>query len=160
MQERNEVSVLCRSFPAKICFWSALHCFPCFWCRQSDLPAASGRTGRYQPLACLCGPCRQRRRPAHCGRGGCGTGRRSGQACRPGASGVRHGVHNFSVSFHRPVPCHPRTASTSFQMLVPLIGGGTGLQLAYSVLFLQRPFWWRCGRKSLPTGWAASSAPV
>ena len=33
---------------------------------------------RYQPLACLCGPCRQRRRPAHCGRGGCGTGRRSG----------------------------------------------------------------------------------
>ena len=26
----------------------------------------------------LCGPCRQRRRPAHCGRGGCGTGRRSG----------------------------------------------------------------------------------
>ena len=29
----------------------------------------------------------------------------------------------------------PRTASTSFQMLVPLIGGGTGLQLAYSVLF-------------------------
>lgn len=54
----------------------------------------------------------------------------------------------------------PRTASTSFQMLVPLIGGGTGLQLAYSVLFLQRPFWWRYGRKSLPTGWAASSAPA
>ena len=26
--------------------------------------------------------------------------------------------------------------------------------------FLQRPFWWRCGRKSLPTGWAASSAPA
>ena len=26
----------------------------------------------------------------------------------------------------------PRTASTSFQMLVPLIGGGSGLQLAYS----------------------------
>ena len=41
-----------------------------------------------------------------------------------------------------------------------LVGGGTGLQLAYSVLFLQRPFWWRCGRKSLPTGWAASSAPA
>ena len=80
--------------------------FHVFWCRQSDLPAASGRTGRYQPLACLCGPCRQRRRPAHCGRGGCGTGRRSGQACRPGASGVRHGVHHSGVSFHRALPCH------------------------------------------------------
>ena len=34
----------------------------------------------------------------------------------------------------------PRTASTSFQMLVPLIGGGTGLQLAYSVLFFAAAF--------------------
>ena len=34
----------------------------------------------------------------------------------------------------------PRTASTSFQMLVPLIGGGTGLQLAYSVLFFTAAF--------------------
>ena len=34
----------------------------------------------------------------------------------------------------------PRTASTSFQMLVPLIGGGTGLQLAYSVLFFATAF--------------------
>ena len=34
----------------------------------------------------------------------------------------------------------PRTASTSFQMLVPLIGGGIGLQLAYSVLFFAAAF--------------------
>ena len=34
----------------------------------------------------------------------------------------------------------PRTASTSFQMLVPLVGGGTGLQLAYSVLFFAAAF--------------------
>ena len=34
----------------------------------------------------------------------------------------------------------PRTASTSFQMLVPLIGGGTGLLLAYSVLFFAAAF--------------------
>lgn len=34
----------------------------------------------------------------------------------------------------------PRTASTSFQMLVPLIGGGSGLQLAYSVLFFAAAF--------------------
>ena len=54
----------------------------------------------------------------------------------------------------------PRTASTSFQMLVPLIGGGTGLQLAYSVLFFAAAFLWHCGRKSSPTGWAASSAPA
>ena len=34
----------------------------------------------------------------------------------------------------------PRTASTSFQMLVPLMGGGAGLQLAYSVLFFTAAF--------------------
>ena len=34
----------------------------------------------------------------------------------------------------------PRTASTSFQMLVPLIGGGSGLQLPYSVLFFAAAF--------------------
>ena len=34
----------------------------------------------------------------------------------------------------------PRTASTSFQMLVPLMGGGAGLQLAYSVLFFAAAF--------------------
>ena len=34
----------------------------------------------------------------------------------------------------------PRTASTSFQMLVPLIGGVTGLQLAYSALFFAAAF--------------------
>ena len=34
----------------------------------------------------------------------------------------------------------PRTASTSFQMLVPLVGGGAGLQLIYSVLFFTAAF--------------------
>ncbi len=34
----------------------------------------------------------------------------------------------------------PRTASTSFQMLVPLVGGGAGLQLVYSVLFFTAAF--------------------
>ena len=48
-----------RQKPAFGQFYAIFHVF---WCRQSDLPAASGRTGRYQPLACLCGPCRQRRR--------------------------------------------------------------------------------------------------
>ena len=114
--------------------------FHVFWSREPDLPAASGRTGRYQPLACLCGPCRQRRRPAHRRSHGGGPGGRSGQACRPGTSGIRHGVHHSGVSFHRALPCHPRTASTSFQMLVPLIGGGSGLQLAYSVLFFAAAF--------------------
>ena len=58
-------------------------------------------------MACLCGPCRQRRRPAHRRSHGGGPGGRSGQACRPGASGVRHGVHHSGVSFHRALPCHP-----------------------------------------------------
>ena len=34
----------------------------------------------------------------------------------------------------------PRTASTSFQMLVPLVGGSAGLQLGYSVLFFVAAF--------------------
>ena len=34
----------------------------------------------------------------------------------------------------------PRTASTSFQMLVPLVGGGTGLQLGYSAVFFAAAF--------------------
>lgn len=34
----------------------------------------------------------------------------------------------------------PRTASTSFQMLVPLTGGGAGLQLVYSILFFTAAF--------------------
>ena len=49
----------------------------------------------------------------------------------------------------------PRTASTSFQMLVPLVGSWATQQY-----FLPLPSLWRCGRKSLPTGWAASSAPA
>ena len=34
----------------------------------------------------------------------------------------------------------PRTASTSFEMLVPLLGGGRGLQLGYSVIFFAAAF--------------------
>ena len=34
----------------------------------------------------------------------------------------------------------PRTASTSFEMLVPLVGSGHGLQLGYSVLFFTAAF--------------------
>lgn len=34
----------------------------------------------------------------------------------------------------------PRTASTSFEMLVPLLGGGRGLQLGYSVVFFTAAF--------------------
>lgn len=34
----------------------------------------------------------------------------------------------------------PRTASTSFEMLVPLLGGGRGLQLGYSVVFFAAAF--------------------
>lgn len=34
----------------------------------------------------------------------------------------------------------PRTASTSFEMLVPLTGGGRGLQLGYSILFFAAAF--------------------
>ena len=34
----------------------------------------------------------------------------------------------------------PRTASTSFQMLVPLVGGSAGLRLGYSVLFFAAAF--------------------
>ena len=152
MQKLSGKSLLLVSFTLFSMFFGA---------GQPDLPAASGRTGRYQPLACLCGPCRQRRRPAHCGRGGCGTGRRSGQACRPGASGVRHGVHHSGVSFHRALPCHPPHR----QYLLPDAGAADRrrYRAAAGLLgscFLQRPFWWRCGRKSLPTGWAASSAPA
>ena len=53
---------------------------------------------------------------------------------------VRHGVHHSGVSFHRPCLAIPRTASTSFQMLVPLVGGGTGLQLGYSAVFFAAAF--------------------
>lgn len=35
----------------------------------------------------------------------------------------------------------PRTASTSFEMLVPLIGGSRGMQLGYSVVFFVLAFW-------------------
>ena len=34
----------------------------------------------------------------------------------------------------------PRTASTSFEMLLPLLGGGRGLQLGYSVVFFTAAF--------------------
>ena len=34
----------------------------------------------------------------------------------------------------------PRTASTSFEMLVPLVGGGRGLQLGYSIVFFAVAF--------------------
>ena len=34
----------------------------------------------------------------------------------------------------------PRTASTSFEMLVPLVGGGRGLQLSYSIVFFAAAF--------------------
>lgn len=34
----------------------------------------------------------------------------------------------------------PRTASTSFEMLVPLVGGGRGLQLGYSIVFFVAAF--------------------
>ena len=34
----------------------------------------------------------------------------------------------------------PRTASTSFEMLVPLVGGGRGLQLGYSIVFFAAAF--------------------
>ena len=34
----------------------------------------------------------------------------------------------------------PRTASTSFEMLVPLVGGGRGLQLGYSTVFFAAAF--------------------
>lgn len=34
----------------------------------------------------------------------------------------------------------PRTASTSFEMLVPLLGGGRGLQLGYSIVFFAAAF--------------------
>lgn len=147
-----------RQKPAFGQFYAIFHVFRS---REPNLPAASGRTGRREPLARLCGPCRQCRRPAHCGRGGCGTGRRSGQACRPGASGVRHGVHHSGVSFHRALPCHPPHR----QYLLPDAGAADRRRYRAAAgllgaVFLQRPFWWRCGRKSLPTGWAASSAPA
>ena len=34
----------------------------------------------------------------------------------------------------------PRTASTSFEMLAPLVGGGRGLQLGYSIVFFAAAF--------------------
>ena len=34
----------------------------------------------------------------------------------------------------------PRTASTSFEMLVPLVGSGRGLQLGYSIVFFAAAF--------------------
>ena len=49
----------------------------------------------------------------------------------------------FSVLVYLSIgPCLaiPRTASTSFQMLVPLLGGGAGLQLAYSAVFFGAAF--------------------
>ncbi len=52
----------------------------------------------------------------------------------------------------------PRTASTSFEMLVPLVGGGRGLQLSYSIVFFAAAFLVALHPESSPTGWAASSA--
>ena len=54
----------------------------------------------------------------------------------------------------------PRTASTSFAMLAPLVGTGAGLQLGYSAVFFARPFWLPCGRKGSPVGWAGCCAPA
>lgn len=54
----------------------------------------------------------------------------------------------------------PRTASTSFAMLTPLLGSSTGVQLGYSVLFSGRLFWFRCTRTGSPAGWAGCSAPA
>ena len=126
-----------RQKPAFGQFYAIFHVFRS---REPDLPDASGRTGRYQPLACLCGPCRQRRRLPIAGvvavaRAG-GLDKLAGRV-HPVFAMV------FTILVYLSIgPCLaiPRTASTSFQMLVPLIGGGTGLQLAYSVLFFAAAF--------------------
>ena len=49
----------------------------------------------------------------------------------------------FSILVYLSIgPCLaiPRTASTSLEMLVPLLGGGRGLQLGYSVVFFTAAF--------------------
>ena len=54
----------------------------------------------------------------------------------------------------------PRTASTSFAMLTPLLGSSAGLQLGYSVLFFSAAFLVNCARTGSPAGWAGCSAPA
>ena len=114
--------------------------FHCFWCREPNLPAASGRTAGTSLW------------PAFAGLAVSAVGlpiagvvavARAGGLDR--LAGRVHPVFAmvFTILVYLSIgPCLaiPRTASTSFQMLVPLIGGGTGLQLAYSVLFFAAAF--------------------
>lgn len=64
----------------------------------------------------------------------------SGKAGRPGAPGVCPGLYDPDLPVHWPLPGPPRTASTSFAMLAPLVGTGAGLQLGYSVVFFATAF--------------------
>ena len=73
---------------------------------QPDFPARFRCKGRGKLLVRLSGACYQRRGSARCGGHRGGTGRRSGQACRAGASGIRTGVHDFDLPVHRAVSGH------------------------------------------------------
>lgn len=54
----------------------------------------------------------------------------------------------------------PRTASTSFAMLAPLVGTGAGLQLGYSVVFFAAAFLVALQPENSPVGWAGCCAPA
>ena len=83
----------------------------------------------------FCGLFRQRHRSAHRGRGSSGPGGRSACAGRAGPSPLRTGVRCAGLSVHRSLPRDPRTASTSFEMLTPLVGRSTPGQFIYSLVF-------------------------
>ena len=104
--------------------------------RQPHLPALPRRTGRDGALARFCGLCRQRHRSAHRGRGSSGPGQ---AVCLrwPGGSIPRF-AQVFAVLVYLSIgPCLaiPRTASTSFEMLTPLVGRSTSGQFIYSLVF-------------------------
>lgn len=114
--------------------------FHVFWCREPNLPAASGRTAGTSLWPAFAGlvvsavglPIAGVVAVARAG----GLDKLAGRV-HPVFAMV------FTILVYLSIgPCLaiPRTASTSFQMLVPLIGGGTGLQLAYSVLFFAAAF--------------------
>ena len=162
MQERNEVSVLCRSFPAKSLLLVGFTLFSMFF--------GAGNLIFPPHLGAQAGTSLW---PAFAGLAVSAVGlpiagvvavARAGGLDR--LAGRVHPVFAmvFTILVYLSIgPCLaiPRTASTSFQMLVPLIGGGTGLQLAYSVLFFGSGLsGGAAAGKGLPTGWAASSAPA
>ena len=82
------------------------------------------------------------------------------ESWQAGAPGVCPGLMILIYLSIGPCLAIPRTASTSFAMLAPLVAPGPGCSWDTRWCSLQQPFWWPCSRKNSPVGWAGCCAPA